>query len=174
MPLMPGIHTISISIPTGHAVPLAASSRQLGINHLFKRKNQCSNTVPVIQAFLVTLSFSDYNCTRAAMPPIKAPMPAAAVCAQATPPVLLLLLLLVADEEVDVELLTTDAAACRAEDALLTLAATWLSWELMEVEAAASAVESWEFSEDEAEAAEEVMFANSLLNSLSKDDSNDW
>lgn len=97
-------------------------------------------------------------------------MPAAAVWAQATPPVLLLLLLLVVDVTVDVEL-TADSAAFSAEDALLTLAATWLSWESMDAEAAASAVESWALREDEAEAAEELMFANPLLNSLSRDDS---
>lgn len=36
----------------------------------------------------------------------------------------------------------------------------------MDVEAAASAVESWRLSEDEAEAAEAVRFANSLLSEL--------
>lgn len=82
------------------------------------------------------------------------------------------MLLLVADEDVDVEL-TADCAACNAADALLTLAATWLSWEWMDVEAAASAVESWRLSEDEAEAAEDVMFAKPLLNALIQDASSD-
>lgn len=43
----------------------------------------------------------------------------------------------------------------------------------MDVEAAASADESWRLSEDEAEAAEAVMFAKPLLKSLIKDASND-
>ena len=88
-------------------------------------------------------------------------MPTAAVCVQPTP----VEVLLVADEDVDV-VSKADCAACNAADALLTLAETWLSWERMDVEAAASAVESLRPSEDEAEAAEEVRFVNSLLNSL--------
>lgn len=82
------------------------------------------------------------------------------------------MLVFVADEDVDAEW-TADCAACNAADALLTLAATWLSWEWIDVEAAASAVESWRLSEDETEAAEEVMFAKPLLNSLIQDASTD-
>lgn len=82
------------------------------------------------------------------------------------------MLLLVVEEEVDVELIA-DCAACNAADAILTLAATWLSWDLMAVEAAASAVESWRPSDDVAEAAEAVSSERLLLNSLINDDSND-
>lgn len=96
-------------------------------------------------------------------------MPTAAVGAQPALPVLLL----VADEDVDVEL-TADAAACNAAEALLTLAAAWLSWDWIEVEAAASAVESCRSSEDLAEAAEAVRFANWLLYSLMRDSSIDF
>lgn len=100
--------------------------------------------------------------------PAKTPKPTAAVGAQPT----FLVLLLAADEDVEVEL-TADAAACNAAEALLTLAATWLSWDWMDVEAAASAVESCRPSEDVADAAEAVRFANWLLNSLMRDDSID-
>ncbi|KAI3395978.1 hypothetical protein diail_617 [Diaporthe ilicicola] len=100
------------------------------------------------------------------MPPTKAPMPTAAVCAQPTPAVLVLVVLVVKDEDVEVALsaLKADCAVSNAADALLTLAATWLSWELMDEEVAASAaVESRRLSEEEAEPAEAVRFAYSLL-----------
>lgn len=95
-------------------------------------------------------------------------MPTAAVRTQPTFPVVLL----VADEDVEVEL-TADSAACSAAEAILTLAATRLSWDWMDAEAAASAVESWEASEDVAEDAEAVRFANWLLKSLKRDSSID-